>query len=120
MSIWCPLEDTWERESELVCMEDTYWLVGIRIRRNSRQSARLGRDSLKKCWRRQAAYFKDHLISEPRAYYRVGEHVKPDVWFDATQVIHLKIYFVLGMGSQGSRLFPKSCLSSCMEYGRGG
>jgi DNA ligase-1 len=68
---------------------------------------------------RQAAYFKDHLISEPRAYYRVGENVKPDVWFDATQVTHFKICLVVGVGSQSSRLFPKSSLSSRMEYGRG-
>lgn len=39
---------------------------------------------------RQATYFKDHLISEPRAYYRVGENVQPDVWFDATQVWEVK------------------------------
>lgn len=35
---------------------------------------------------KQAAYFKEHTIAGPKAYYRVGESVCPDVWFDATQV----------------------------------
>ncbi|XP_066910596.1 DNA ligase 1-like isoform X2 [Clytia hemisphaerica] len=31
-------------------------------------------------------FFKPHIIEKPKAYYRFGESVRPDHWFDAVQV----------------------------------
>lgn len=31
-------------------------------------------------------FFKQHIIDKPRSYYRFGENVRPDHWFDAVQV----------------------------------
>jgi len=31
-------------------------------------------------------FFQDHVIEKPRSYYRFGESVKPDLWFDPVQV----------------------------------
>ena len=31
-------------------------------------------------------FFQEHLIDKPRSYYRYGDSVKPDHWFDAVQV----------------------------------
>lgn len=38
----------------------------------------------------QAAYFKDHIIPGPKSYYSCNEGVKPDVWFEPTQVWEVK------------------------------
>jgi DNA ligase-1 len=32
------------------------------------------------------AFFKDHIIEEPRSYYSCGDAVTPDVWFAPVQV----------------------------------
>ena len=37
-------------------------------------------------------FFQDHMIEKPRSYYRYGESVKPDHWFNAVQVIILNFY----------------------------
>ena len=39
---------------------------------------------------KHAGFFKDHVIDGPRPYYRHGEGVKPDHWFDAVQVWEVK------------------------------
>ena len=31
-------------------------------------------------------FFKQHVIEKPRSYYRYGDNLKPDEWFDAVQV----------------------------------
>lgn len=33
-----------------------------------------------------STFFKNHVIEKPRSYYRYGDNVKPDHWFDAVQV----------------------------------
>ena len=34
-------------------------------------------------------FFKDHVISQPKAYYRYDDSLAPDHWFDAVQVKYL-------------------------------
>ena len=31
-------------------------------------------------------FFKDHVISQPKAYYRYDDSLTPDHWFEAVQV----------------------------------
>lgn len=38
----------------------------------------------------KAAELKPHVISAPKSYYRYGENVKPDVWFDSVCVWEVK------------------------------
>ncbi|GFY65015.1 DNA ligase 1 [Trichonephila inaurata madagascariensis] len=37
-----------------------------------------------------ANFFKEHVIEEPRSYYRYDNNLKPDVWFDAVQIWEIK------------------------------
>lgn len=37
-----------------------------------------------------AAFFKQHIISEPRSYYRYNQSLAPDDWFDTCQVWEVK------------------------------
>lgn len=37
-----------------------------------------------------ASFFKNHILSEPRPYYRFGDGVLPDQWFDTVQVWEVK------------------------------
>lgn len=39
-------------------------------------------------------FFQQHVIDKPRSYYRYGDSVTPDVWFDAVQVLE-PLTFVL-------------------------
>ncbi len=34
-------------------------------------------------------FLQQHVIDKPRSYYRYGDSVEPDHWFDAVQVIDL-------------------------------
>ncbi|PJF19197.1 DNA ligase [Paramicrosporidium saccamoebae] len=38
----------------------------------------------------QAVFFKDHILSAAKPYYRVTDGVKPDVWFEPVQVWEVK------------------------------
>lgn len=38
----------------------------------------------------QAAFFREHIIAGPKAYYRCTEGVRPDVWFEPAQVWEVK------------------------------
>ena len=31
-------------------------------------------------------FFKQHVTEKPRSYYRCGDNLKPDEWFDGVQV----------------------------------
>jgi len=35
-------------------------------------------------------FFKDHVISQPKAYYRYDDSLAPDHWFDAVQVWEIR------------------------------
>ncbi|GBM89642.1 DNA ligase 1 [Araneus ventricosus] len=35
-------------------------------------------------------FFKNHVISEPKSYYRYDSSLQPDVWFDAVQIWEIK------------------------------
>lgn len=35
-------------------------------------------------------FFKEHVIKEPRSYYRIDANLTPDDWFDAAQVWEVK------------------------------
>ena len=37
-----------------------------------------------------AKFFKDHVIDAPKPYYRRGDGVKPDHWFEPVQVWEVK------------------------------
>lgn len=34
--------------------------------------------------------FQEHILSKPRAYYRIDQSAEPDVWLDAVQVWEVK------------------------------
>lgn len=38
----------------------------------------------------QAQYFKQHIIPAPKSYFHCTDNVKPDVWFEPTQVWEVK------------------------------
>lgn len=35
-------------------------------------------------------FFKDHILQEPKSYYRYDSSLEPDVWFDAVQIWEIK------------------------------
>lgn len=39
---------------------------------------------------KQAAFFREHVIPAPKAYYRCTDSIKPDVWFEPVQVWEVK------------------------------
>jgi DNA ligase-1 len=39
---------------------------------------------------KHSKFFKDHILPQPRPYYRWDTAVEPDHWFDAVQVWEIK------------------------------
>ncbi|GIY80793.1 DNA ligase 1 [Caerostris extrusa] len=80
--------DDENEEFQSICRE--YYNVNLCITQLYYFFQRLGTGFSDKELETHTDFFKQHVISEPKSYYRYDNSLEPDVWFDAVQIWEIK------------------------------